>query len=178
MGRVLRNWSRTFRQGNAVYQLNVLGNAAIASVEKGFIAEVGLDVRTVRVLRLIGDNPGITFADITVMTGLERSLTSRLIQLLVRGGHVERRNYTTDARRFGLHITPMGQETRARADLISARALKLLFQTLSPQEIVAFIATMEKLADWIDGDGYLTQIRAMFDELDFAADLPETPSGP
>lgn len=163
---MLRNWSRTFRQGNAVYQLNILGNAAIASVEKGFVAEVGLDVRTVRVLRLIGDNPGITFADITVMTGLERSLTSRLIQCLVRGGHVKRRNYEIDARRFGLHITRAGQVVRDRADLISGRAHKLLFQKLTPQQITAFTSVMGVLADWVDSDDYLGQIQQMFDQLD------------
>ncbi|MFV0245203.1 MAG: MarR family winged helix-turn-helix transcriptional regulator [Qingshengfaniella sp.] len=167
---MLKNWSRAFRQGNAVYQLNILGNAAIASIERRFIASVGFDIRTIRVLRLVGDNPGITFADITVMTALERSLTSRLIQALVREGHIERRNDPTDARRFGLYITPSGQTVRRKADLISDRALKLIFQHLSPAEIAAFIGTMETLADWIDTDDCRQQIDRMFDDLDTTAD--------
>lgn len=160
-----RRWAKIFRQGNAVYQLNILGNAAIASIERRFIAEVGYDVRTIRILRLVGDNPAITFGETIVATGLERSLASRLIQFLVRNGLVERQNDENDARRFSLFITPVGASVRARADMISERALELLFQRLAPAETAAFIETMERLADWIDSDDYLQQIEAMFDSL-------------
>lgn len=162
---MLRRWAKIFRQGNAVYQLNILGNAAIDSIEQRFITEVGLDIRTIRVLRLIGDNPGITFAEITVATALERSLTSRLIQHLVRNGLVARNNDENDARRFGLFITHSGKTVRARADLISERALELIFQRLEPAEVIAFTRTMEVLADWIDSDEYQRQIDRMFDTL-------------
>lgn len=161
-----KRWADIFRQGNAVYQLNVLGEAAIASIDRGFVAEVGFDIRTIRVLRLIGDNPGITFAEITALTGLERSLTSRLIQVVVRSGLVERRNFATDARRFGLHITPAGLDVRARADLISGRALDLIFRDLPQAEIAAFSRMLETLADRIDSDDYRGQIARMFEELE------------
>ncbi|MFV0336031.1 MAG: MarR family winged helix-turn-helix transcriptional regulator [Tropicimonas sp.] len=160
-----KRWADIFRQGNAVYQLNVLGEAAIASIDRRFVDDVGFDIRTIRVLRLIGDNPGITFAEITALTGLERSLTSRLIQVVVRGGLVERRNFETDARRFGLHITALGQKVRARADLISARALDLIFHDMPQAEIAAFSRTMVALADRIDSDEYRDQISRMFEAL-------------
>lgn len=163
---MLRRWAEIFRQGNAVYQLNILGNAAIASIERRFVANVGYDIRTVRVLRLIGDNPGITFAEITALTGLERSLTSRLIQLLVRQNHVERTNFETDARRFGLYITKSGQSVRGKADRISERALTLIFRDIPPDEAAAFTRTMETLADRIDSDEYMRQIDQMFLDLD------------
>ena len=151
---MVRNWSATFRKGNPIYQLNILASVTVDSVEDRFVEHVGLDVRTVRVLRLIGDNPGITFADITVMGALERSLASRLIQNLVRGGQIERRNFKSDARRFGLYITEAGQEARSRADALTDIGLKLLFAKLDPVEVSAFVATMGKLADWIDSDEF------------------------
>ena len=159
---MLRNWSKAFRQGNVVYQLNMLANATIRSFEDGFVEIVGLDIRTIRVLRLIGDNPGITFAEIAVLGALERSLASRLIQTLVRQDLVERRNDPNDARRFGLHITPIGQETRRRADMLSDLGLEILFQKLDPAEAAAFVRTLGKLADWIDSDEFERKIRQTY----------------
>lgn len=166
-----KKWADIFRQGNAVYQLNILGSAAIESLERRFVARVGFDVRTIRILRLIGDNPGITFAEITFVTGLERSLTSRLIQVLVRNDLVARRNDPKDARRFGLYITETGLVVRGRADVISDRALKLVFQDLSPSEVGTFIRTMEALADRIDSDEYGRGLDEMFEDLDREQDM-------
>lgn len=165
MNAMPRRWADIFRQGNAVYQLNILGSAAISSIEQRFVAEVGLDIRTIRVLRLIGDNPGITFAEITVLTGLERSLTSRLIQVIVRRNLVERRNDQRDARRFGLFITAAGQVLRSRADMISDRALALIFQDFSSSDVAGFARMMEAVADRLDSDDYRQQIDRMFEDL-------------
>lgn len=159
-----RNWSKAFRQGNAVYKLNMLGTAAVRALDDRFVALVGLDVRTVRVLRLIGDNPGIGFAEIATYGALERSLASRLIQSLVRGGHVERRNDPQDARRFGLYITETGGTARARADLLSEVGLELLFQNFDPAEVVAFTGMMDRLADWIDSDEFERSAAIRLDE--------------
>lgn len=164
---MVRNWSDTFHRGNPIYQLNMLASVTVDSVEDRFMEHVGLDVRTVRVLRLIGDNPGITFADITVRTALERSLTSRLIQNLVRGGQIERRNFESDARRFGLYITEAGQVARSRADRLTAIGLELVFAKLEPREVSAFIATMGKLANWIDSDEFEAKVEAAYGSVTF-----------
>ncbi|MFV0383194.1 MarR family winged helix-turn-helix transcriptional regulator [Paracoccus sp. (in: a-proteobacteria)] len=140
----------------------MLANATVDSVEERFVDIVGLDIRTIRVLRLIGNNPGITFAEIAKLGALERSLTSRLIQTLVRNGLVERRNDENDARRFGLYITSLGQQKRNAADVLSELGLEMLFLKLEPDEVAAFIRTMEKLADWIDSDEFERQIRQSF----------------
>jgi DNA-binding MarR family transcriptional regulator len=162
---MVRNWSDTFHRGNPIYQLNMLASVTVDSVEDRFVELVGLDVRTVRVLRLIADNPGITFAEITVMAALERSLASRLIQNLVRGGQIERRNFESDARRFGLYITEAGQVARSRADTLSELGLKLLFERLDPGEVSAFVATMGRLADWIDSDEFERRLDAAYESV-------------
>lgn len=162
---MLRNWSQAFRRGNAVYKLNMLGNASIRTIEDRFVEILGLDVRTVRVLRLIGDNPGINFADIVLLAALERSLASRLIQTLVRGGYIERRNDPRDARRFGLYITASGTATRRKADMLSDIGLDLMFQKFDPAEVATFIDLMDRLADWIDSDAFEGLAETRFDEV-------------
>lgn len=164
---MIRNWSKAFHQGNPIYQLNLLASVTVDSVEDRFVKHVGLNVRTVRVLRLVGDNPGITFAEISVMAALERSLASRLIQILVRGGHIERRNDESDARRFGLYITAEGQAARFRADKLTDIGLKLVFEKLDPGEVSAFIATMGKLADWIDSDEFEEKVEDAYGSVTF-----------
>ncbi|MDK3071818.1 MarR family winged helix-turn-helix transcriptional regulator [Sedimentitalea sp. JM2-8] len=164
---MIRNWSRDFSRGNPVYQLNMLASVMNDSVQERFLELVGFDIRTIRVLRLIGDSPGITFAEITDRTALERSLTSRLIQNLVKGGLVERRNFKTDARRFGLYITETGKAARARADHLTQIGLDLVFRKLGPDEIAAFVLTMEKLAEWIDSDEFERKMEKAFDSVTF-----------
>ncbi len=164
---MVRNWSETFHRGNPIYQLNMLASVTVDSVEDRFVELVGLDVRMVRVLRLVGDNPGITFADITVRAALERSLTSRLIQHLVRGGQIERRNFDSDARRFGLYITEAGRVARSRADRLTDIGLDLVFEKLDPREVSAFIATMGKLADWIDSDEFEAKVGKAYGSVSF-----------
>lgn len=170
---MVRNWSETFHRGNPIYQLNMLASVTVDSVEDRFVDLVGLDVRTVRVLRLVGDNPGITYADITVRAALERSLASRLIQALVRGGQIERRNFESDARRFGLYITEAGRTARARADTLTEIGLRLVFEKLDPAEVAAFIATMGKLADWIDSDEFEEKAEAAYASVTFDDDPRE-----
>jgi len=169
---MVRNWSATFHKGNPIYQLNMLASVTVDSVEDRFVEFVGLDVRTVRVLRLIGDNPGITFAEIAAMAALERSLASRLIQNLARGGQIERRNFASDARRFGLYITEAGRLARSRADTLTAIGLNLLFERLDPSEVSAFLATMGKLADWLDSDEFERRLDDAFRTVTF-----DDPSG-
>ncbi|WP_108258784.1 MarR family winged helix-turn-helix transcriptional regulator [Mangrovicoccus ximenensis] len=164
-----RTWSKAFHQGNAIYQLNMLASIAVDSADARFVDLVGLDIRTIRVLRLIGDNPGVTFGEITGMTALERSLASRLIQNLVRGRLVERRNLPEDARKFGLYITPEGQEARDRADRLSEIGMEVLFEALAPEELAAFTAAMAKLADWIDSDAYEEKSAAAYAAVQFGA---------
>ncbi|MDT1064311.1 MarR family winged helix-turn-helix transcriptional regulator [Paracoccus sp. CPCC 101403] len=161
-----KTWSRSFRQGNAIYKLNMLATESIRSVEDRFVNLVGLDIRTIRVLRLIGDDPGTTFAELTVMTAMERSLVSRMIQNLVRSGYVERRNDQSDARRFGLFITAAGQDARTRADLLSERGLEAVFEPLTRAEVRAFIATMDRLADWLDSEEFLRKSEHVFDRIE------------
>lgn len=172
---MFRSWSKVFQQGNAVYQLNMLANAAIKTVDERIVELVGLDTRTIRVLRLVGDTPGITFAEIAILGALERSLASRLIQTLVRNNYIERHNDENDARRFGLYITPAGQSKRRHADQLSEMVLGLFFHKLNKDETDAFITTMTKLASWIDSDEFECAAEGMFTSVAMKAS-PEEPA--
>ena len=97
------------------YRLNLLSRLAIEANDQIFRDKTGLSILEIRVLRLVDDNPGITFVELNKVVHLERSKTSRLIQSLVKAGLLARVNDSSDARRFALHCTAEGRALRNRA---------------------------------------------------------------
>jgi DNA-binding MarR family transcriptional regulator len=74
-------------------------------------ATAGADVSPQRfaALVLVGRNPGMRQGGLAEAMGLHRSGALRLTDWLTGRGWVERRDDPTDARRWGLHITPQGR---------------------------------------------------------------------
>ncbi len=60
-------------------------------------------------LVLVGRNPGMRQGVLAEAMGLHRSGALRLTDWLTDRGWVERRDDNTDARRWGLHLTPQGR---------------------------------------------------------------------
>ncbi len=146
--------SSVFRNERLTYKLNIVANRAISENDSIFVRETGLTIRELRVLRLVDDNPGITFVDVSGMTSLERTLTSRIIQKLIRDGLIERENSKEDARKFGLHSTGAGKTTRAKGRLVSDKLERHLFKPLSQDEEEKLNLLLNKLGVWVESDDY------------------------
>ncbi len=146
--------SKVFRNERLTYKLNIVANRAISENDSIFVRETGLNIRELRVLRLVDDTPGITFVDVSDVTSLERTLTSRIIQKLIRDGFLVRENSKEDARKFGLHTTKAGKEARAKGRLVSDRLERLLIQPLSAEEEATLNALLNKLGAWVASKDY------------------------
>jgi DNA-binding MarR family transcriptional regulator len=153
---------RTFRNERLTYRLNIVAEQAITANDAIFLRETGCRIRDLRVLRLIDDTPGTTFAEIAKITGLERSLTSRIIQNLIGAGLIERQNSTEDARVFMLSTTPRGKEVRQIARQVSDRLEVILTDPLSMQELRALNDILARLGHWVTSEDYRA---ALQDEL-------------
>jgi DNA-binding MarR family transcriptional regulator len=127
---------------------------AIAANDEIFLRETGCRIRDLRVLRLIDDTPGTTFAELARITGFERSLTSRIIQNLISGGLITRTNSTEDARVFLLSTTEKGKEIRRIARRLSDRLEVILTDPLSVQELRALDDILARLGTWVTSDEY------------------------
>jgi len=134
------------------YRLDVLSTGAIRMANEVYVARCGLEVRDLRVLRLIDDNPGITFSDLFEETRFERSLASRLLNGLLREGLVERENSAADARVFHLRTTAAGRARRRLAARIGEKLETQLLRPLSEPQRAALFETIELLTDWVYGD--------------------------
>jgi len=131
------------------YQLASIAEDAIAPTAKLFKKRFGLDVHELRVLRLIGDEPGVTFTELAQKTRFERSATSRILSRLIKGSLVRREIDATDARKFRLHITRAGEKLREEADPLSLELEALILANLTASEREGFHKILDKLTVWI-----------------------------
>lgn len=145
---------KVFRNDRLTFRLHVLAQTAIDRNDAIFLRETSCSIRELRVLRLVADNPGITFVEITQLTKLERSLTSRIIQRLLTEGLISRQNLPKDARRFGLYITEEGSRVRLTGRAVSDRLETILTEPLSREELDRLDEILERLALWVDSPDY------------------------
>lgn len=150
---------RAFRNERLTYKLSVVAEAAIAANDDIFLRETGFRIRELRVLRLIDDTPGTTFAELARVTGFERSLTSRIIQTLLAAGLVERQNSTEDARVFLLTTTDRGRAVRQVARRVSDRLEITLTAPLSAEELRTLDALLDRLGGWVASEDYKTALK-------------------
>lgn len=135
-------------------RLNIVAQEAIAANDDIFLRETGCRSRELQVLRLIDETPGITFAEIAKATGLERSLTSRILQTLLGDGLIERENSSEDARVFLLTTTDKGKHIRQVARRLSDRLEVILTDPLSAPELRALNEILIRLGAWVTSDDY------------------------
>lgn len=143
-----------FKNERLTYRLNIVAQQAIAANDEIFIKETGCRIRDLRVLRLIDDAPGTTFADIAKITGFDKSLTSRIIQTLIGNGLIERENSSQDARVFLLFTTEKGKEIRQMGRKLSDRLEVILTDPLSAQELRSLDAILARLGSWVTSEDY------------------------
>ncbi len=150
---------KTFRNERLTYRLSIVAQEAITANDAIFLRETGCSIRDLRVLRLIDDTPGTTFAEISKATGFERSLTSRIIQSLLGAGLIQRENSQADARVFLLSTTDKGKEVRQIARQLSDRLEVILTDPLSRQELRVFNEVLERLGAWVTSEDYRSALQ-------------------
>lgn len=158
-----------FRNCALTHRLEVLASEAIRVNEPLFERQTGCSIREYRILRMINRHGGIAFNDIMHITGLDRSLVSRLIRELLKRDLIYRVNSESDARRFGLFTTEAGKATCETADSLSREAEKRLFVPLEPGELEQLNELLDKLVFWVRSDAYQEALAQM-------ADLPDPKS--
>ena len=149
---------KIFHNERLTYRLSIVSDEAIALNDAIFLRETGCQIRELRLLRLIDDYPGTSFVEIAAVTGLERSLASRLIQRLLKKELIERRNSERDARVYELYTTPKGKEVRTISRKVSDRLEVILTATLSEQELKQFNDVLFRLGQWVQSNEYRDQL--------------------
>lgn len=143
-----------FPSKRLTYLLEIIADEAIAGNDAIFLRDLGCSIREIRVLRIVDDTPGITFVEICEKSGLERSLTSRILQKLIGDGLLLRTSSDTDARKYHLSTTPKGQALRQRGRAMSDALEAMLLTPFSPADRARLFDQIERLGAWVRSDDY------------------------
>ena len=149
-----------FQNSVMIHRLEVFVNEAIRLNEPLFVERIGCTIREYRVLKMVDEHGGISFKDITRVTGLERSLVSRQIRTLLKRELIYRVNSKQDARRFELFATKAGKTACDSGRHLSSEAEKHLFKALQDGEVEQLNSLVHKLSCWVREPSYSELIQS------------------
>ncbi|WP_277962743.1 MarR family winged helix-turn-helix transcriptional regulator [Pseudomonas sp. RIT-To-2] len=104
-----------------------------------------LDVRGLRVLRLIQAYPDITPKEVSARALLEKTLLSKTLSLLESRELISRHAHPVDRRSVGLRTTAMGAQVADDSSTVGAELEDRLVGALSQQERETLDALISKL---------------------------------
>ncbi|WP_160142315.1 MarR family winged helix-turn-helix transcriptional regulator [Pigmentiphaga humi] len=128
------------------YKLDMIKSEAVRQVNELYRKELGLVVRDLRVLRQIGDAPGIGVSALQAATFIEKTVLSKVVSRLIELGLAERTISPRDARAFELTLTAKGRKVREKADRIGAgHEQEVMFGDFSQEELESLDYLLDKL---------------------------------
>jgi DNA-binding MarR family transcriptional regulator len=130
------------------YRLEWVSKLVRAEASVVYERECGLDIRQLRVLRIVAERSGLTVAQIVDEAMFERTLVSRLISFLVKRGLVARRICDDDARQFRIDITTDGAKMAALADELGDRLNEDLLSSVTAADRKALDRCLNRLMTW------------------------------
>ncbi|MGO4402716.1 MarR family winged helix-turn-helix transcriptional regulator [Bosea sp. RAF48] len=130
------------------FRLDQLSQTAMAKASQVYKGQLGLNIRELRVIRAIGDAPGLSSRALSEATFIEQTLISKHLRKLVDEGHVHRQLESADARKVSLHLTPKGEAIRREADRLGEEMEHDFLSVLTPEELDVFNRCLAKLRRW------------------------------
>jgi DNA-binding MarR family transcriptional regulator len=143
---------RIMARSSLTYQLASIAEDAIGPADRVFQKRFGLHVHEIRVLRLIDDQPNVTFTELAAQTKIERSATSRILSRLIKAGYVRRKIDEKDARHFQLTATAKARALRQRADPLTEDIENMVLSVLSATQRQQLEVILGKLTGWLHTD--------------------------
>jgi DNA-binding MarR family transcriptional regulator len=95
------------------YRLSVLSNTVSGRIAKSYAEQFQLTVPEWRVMAVLGRFPGLTAAEVTERTAMDKVQVSRAVARLKQTHRIEQRAVEGDRRARHLFLTPDGQDVYA-----------------------------------------------------------------
>jgi len=128
----------------AIVLANQIGRHTLSIVRQS----TDLNLSQWRVLAAIGEKPGRTAAEVTVLTPMDKTIVSRAVTALLEGGYVKKTPDENDKRRISLQTTIEGEKVFMDiAGKLNETMVETLDSSLSPQgfieDLKRFTASLE-----------------------------------
>lgn len=135
------------------FKLDLLKAEMLGDANELYRREVGLDVRSLRLLRAICDNPGVTATGLREMTLVEKTAISKVLAELLALKLIRRSPDRSDARLLQLWPTPRGKKLRATSDVIGHALESSMLSVLTQAEQDHLNLLLDKLTDKLLANG-------------------------
>jgi DNA-binding MarR family transcriptional regulator len=96
------------------YRLSVLSNTVSSAIAAAYFAHFGLSIPEWRVMAVLAANPGLSAAEVTARTAMDKVAVSRAVATLLAVGRMRRTTAKADRRRTHLELTPAGARVYAQ----------------------------------------------------------------
>ena len=115
--------------------------------DRAYEQQLGVSLRDIRLLRLIGGQPGVVMGELTEQSGIDKTMASKLVGSLVQRGLVARQIGQKDARRIHLELSQAGVDLVLRAEPLGQLLERGFGKCLSVDELKFLRATLQKVID-------------------------------
>ena len=128
------------------YRLSVLSNTVSGKIARSYEKQFGLSIPEWRVMAVLGRFAGLTAAEVTERTAMDKVQVSRAVARLQAAGRIEQQTVDGDRRSRHLFLTPLGQADYNAIVPIARDYERRLAGTLSPAERSQLDALLDKLS--------------------------------
>ena len=123
------------------YRLSVLSNTVSSAIAAAYFMNFGLSIPEWRVMAVLAANPGLSAAEVTARTAMDKVAVSRAVNALLAAGRLHRTTAPKDRRRTHLALTAAGERVYARVVPMALQYERNLVAPLSARDL----ATLDRL---------------------------------
>jgi DNA-binding MarR family transcriptional regulator len=116
------------------YRLSVLSNTVSSAIAAAYFAHFGLTIPEWRVVAVLAANPGLSAAEVTARTAMDKVAVSRAVATLLAAGRLRRTTVAADRRRTHLQLTQPGIRVYAQVVPMALEYERHLVASLSKRD--------------------------------------------
>ena len=116
------------------YRLSVLSNTVSSAIAAAYFAHFGLSIPEWRVIAVLAANPGLSAAEVTARTAMDKVAVSRAVATLLGAGRLRRTMAKADRRRTHLELTSAGARVYAQVVPMALNYERHLIAPLSARD--------------------------------------------
>jgi DNA-binding MarR family transcriptional regulator len=116
------------------YRLSVLSNTVSGAIGAAYFLNFGLTIPEWRVMAVLAANPGLSAAEVTARTAMDKVAVSRAVASLISAGRLHRTTAPADRRRTHLALTRAGEQVYARVVPMALEYERNLVASLSRRD--------------------------------------------
>jgi DNA-binding MarR family transcriptional regulator len=116
------------------YRLSVLSNTVSGAIAASYFLHFGLSIPEWRVMAVLAANPGLSAAEVTARTAMDKVAVSRAVANLLAAGRLRRTTVSADRRRTHLQLTTAGARVYAQVVPMALEYERRLVASLSNRD--------------------------------------------